>query len=46
MQELKFKNTVYPGVRITISDVSLTTKEERSFCQFTRESGEVIVKNL
>ena len=43
---VKVQNTVYPGVRITISDVSLTTKEERSFCQFTRESGEVIVKNL
>ena len=43
---VKVQNTVYPGVRITISDVSLTTKDERSFCQFVRENGEVIVKNL
>lgn len=43
---IKVQNTVYPGVRITISDVSLTTKEERNFCQFVRESGEIVIKNL
>ena len=43
---VKVQNTVYPGVKITISDVSLTTKEERGFCQFIREGGEIVVKNL
>lgn len=43
---VKVQNTVYPGVKITISDVSLTTKKERGFCQFVREGGEIVIKNL
>lgn len=43
---VKVSKNVYPGVAITISDVSLTVKESRGFCQFVREGGEVVVKNL
>ena len=41
-----FESTVYPGVTIVIAEVSLTTRDSRSFCQFVREGGEVVVKNL
>ncbi|SFP91623.1 hypothetical protein SAMN02910358_00064 [Lachnospiraceae bacterium XBB1006] len=44
--KVKVTKDVYAGVTITISDVSLTTKSTRSFCQFVREAGEVAVKNL
>ncbi|MBE5905933.1 MAG: DUF342 domain-containing protein [Lachnospiraceae bacterium] len=44
--KVKVLKDVYAGVTVTISDVSLTTKSTRSFCQFVREAGEVTVKNL
>lgn len=43
---VKVGRTVYPGVTIVIAEVSLTTRDSRSFCQFVREGGEVVVKNL
>ncbi|MBR0435514.1 MAG: DUF342 domain-containing protein [Lachnospiraceae bacterium] len=43
---VKVGKTVYPGVTIVIAEVSLTTREPRSFCQFVREGGEVAVRNL
>ncbi len=36
----------YQGVTITISDVSLTTKDTRSHCQFVRHDGEIQIRNL
>ncbi|MBE5900599.1 MAG: DUF342 domain-containing protein [Lachnospiraceae bacterium] len=44
--KVKVTKDVFPGVTIAISDVSLTTKTNRSFCQFVREGGAVTVKNL
>lgn len=43
---VKVSKDVYPGVTITISDVSLTVQDTRAFCQFVQEGGEVVVKNL
>ncbi len=43
---VKVSKNVYPGVTVTISDVSLTIRDTRGFCQFVREGGEVVVKNL
>lgn len=44
--KVKVTKTVFQGVTIAISDVSLTTKSSRQFCQFVKENGEVTVKNL
>lgn len=43
---VKVNNKVFPGVTIVISDVSYTTKDTRSFCQYVKESGDVVCKNL
>ncbi len=40
------KRTIHSGVSLTISDVSLTTKDERSYCQFVKQNGEIKVENL
>ena len=37
---------IYPGVSITISDVGFQVKDKRSFCQFEKKNGEVVVTNL
>ena len=37
---------IYPGVNITISDMSITTKDKRSYCVFEKKNGEIIVTNL
>lgn len=44
--KVKVLKTIYQGVTITISDVSLTTKNSRQYCQFVKDNGEVTVKNL
>ena len=37
---------IYPGVSITISDVGFQVKDKRSFCQFEKKNGEVVVTTL
>ena len=40
------RRDIYPGITITISDITITTKDKRSFCQFERKNGEIVVSNL
>lgn len=40
------RRDIYPGVTVTISDLSLTTKDKRSYCVFEKKTGEIIVSNL
>ena len=35
------KDTVYPGVKIAISDVSKIIKESFKYCRFVKERGDV-----
>ena len=44
--KVEVQNMIYPGVTIKISEQSLTTKEERKYCQFVVADGEVKAKNL
>ena len=37
---------VYPGTKITVSDVSMFVKSEISYCRFVREMGDVRMKPL
>lgn len=43
---IKIKRSIYPGVTVSISDVSMTLKEERSFCQLLKEQGEIVIRTL
>ena len=40
------RRDIFPGVTIVISDASLTTKDKRSYCQFTRSGGNIKVQTL
>ena len=40
------RRDVFPGVTITISDLSLTTKTKRSYCQYEKKNGEIVASNL
>jgi len=40
------RRDIFPGVTITISDVTLTTKDKRSFCQYEKKNGEIVCSNL
>lgn len=40
------QKVIYPGVTIKISDLSVTTKEARKFCQFLLRDGEIRADNL
>lgn len=40
------KGSIFPGVTITISEVSMNIKSERSFSKFVKEKGEIVVKSL
>ena len=40
------RRDIYPGVTVTISDLSVTTKDKRSYCVFEKKTGEIIVSNL
>ena len=40
------KGSIYPGVSITISDVSMNIKSERSFSKFVKDRGEIVVRSL
>ena len=37
---------IFPGVNITISDMSITTKDKRSYCMFEKKNGEICITNL
>ncbi len=37
---------VFPGVTIVISDLSMTLKDKRSYCQFAKTKGEIKITNL
>ena len=39
------RRDIFPGVVITISDLSITTKDKRSFCVFEKKNGEIVVNN-
>lgn len=43
---VKVSNIVYPGVHISIGDVSMTTKDSRRYCQFVKQGADVTVLNL
>lgn len=40
------RRDIFPGVTISISDLSLTTKDQRSFCRFEKKNGEIKISNL
>lgn len=40
------RRDIFPGVVITISDLSLTTKDKRSYCVFEKKNGEIVINNL
>lgn len=44
--KIEVQNVIYPGVTIKISDVSMTTKDQRRFCFYVKEEGEIKAKNL
>lgn len=44
--KVEVHDIIYPGVTIKISELSMTTKRERSYCRFYKEDGEVKVSNL
>lgn len=44
--KVEIQNVVYPEVTIKISDVSMTVKDERKFCQYLMRDGEIRVMNL
>lgn len=44
--KIEVQDVIYPGVVITISELSMTTKRERKFCQFVKDNGEIKVMNL
>lgn len=43
---IKVTGTIYPGVKLVISDSMLLMRDERSFCQFVREDGEIKIYSL
>ncbi len=44
--KIKVKGSIYPGVSLTISDVGMNIKSERSFSKFIKEKGEIVVRSL
>ena len=44
--KVKVARDIFPGVNITISDISMTTKDKRSFCCFEKKNGEIVISNL
>ena len=44
--KVEVQDIIYPGVTITISELSMTTKRERRYCQFVKDNGEIKVMNL
>lgn len=44
--KVKIKGTIYPGVTITISDMSKNIKSEHSCTRYVRERGEIVARPL
>ncbi len=44
--KVEVHDMIYQGVTIKISELSLTTKRERSYCRFYKDGGEIKVSNL
>lgn len=44
--KVEVHDMIYPGVTIKISELSMTTKRERSYCCFYKADGEIKVSNL
>ena len=44
--KVEVQDVIYPGVTIKISDVSVTTKSERKYCQFVKDGADIKVMNL
>lgn len=40
------RRDIFAGVTICISDLSITTKDKRSFCRYEKKNGEIQVSNL
>lgn len=40
------RRDIFPGVTIVISDLTVTMKEKRSFCEFKKKNGEIQISNL
>lgn len=40
------RRDIFAGVIVTISDLSMTQKDKRSFCQFEKKNGEIVVTTL
>ena len=43
---VKVSKTLYAGVIVNITDVSLIVKDDRSFCQLYKDEGEVKISNM
>lgn len=43
---VKVRKSIYSGVTVGISDVSITLREERSFCQLLKRQGDVVIDSL
>lgn len=44
--KVEVQDVIYPGVTIKISELSMTTKAERKYCQFVKDGAEIKVMNL
>ena len=44
--KVMIQNMIYPGVTIKISELSMTTKDTRHYCQFVKDDGEIKAVNL
>lgn len=44
--KVMIQNMIYPGVTIKISELSMTTKDTRHYCQFVKDGGEIRAVNL
>lgn len=40
------RRDIFPGVSITVSDLTMTTAEKRSFCRFEKKNGKITISNL
>lgn len=43
---VKVQRSIYPGVSVSISDVSLSIKSTRSFCQMVKKQGDISIETL
>ncbi|MFG6382643.1 MAG: FapA family protein [Lachnospiraceae bacterium] len=44
--KVKVTGSIYPGVSINISEVSMNIKSERTFSKFVKEQGEIVIRTL